>query len=339
MRASVRLVLQPPSCGLTSGDAEKRPLATPMAPDTAPAAPQGEVPADGPAPPPAAAAALDKEAAAPAEVSAPPAADASDPAAKRSRDGAGGGEKPDKKRQRKAAEEEVEAISKVALLPGDAQALRAGVSGVLVTCPTMHERRAVVHVTRALATALPADCELTPTSTGCGGCFLLLRPACKDVATVEACSQLLLTTADPVPGGRAARVCPVQTTCAVTAEALTAAAQRLTAARLQAEPLGEGKTFTFAVLYHTRGHLDASDKLERSQAVKAAASGVEAACAAAGVPTKVNLSEPGAALMVDVLPVALPGGKVAVTAALALLPAALLTFRPKLAVRPLCIEK
>ena len=44
-------------------------------------------------------------------------------------------------------------------------------------------------------------------------------------------------------------------------------------------------------------------------------------------------------MMVDVLPVALPGGKVAVTAALALLPAALLTFRPKLAVRPLCIEK
>ena len=306
-----------------------------MAPDTAPAAPsEGGEPAEAPAPP-AAAAHDEKAAAPPAEGSAPPTAAAADGAVKRGRDAAGGGDKQDKKR-RKAAEEEVEAISRVVMKPGDAQALRAGLSGTLVTCPTMHERRAVVHVTKALASVLPADCELTPTATGCGGCFLLLGHPGKEVATVDACSRLVLTTAEPT-GGRAARVFPVQATCSVTAEALLAAAQALTAARLQAHPLGEGTTFTFAVLYHTRGHLDASDKLERTLAVKAVASGVEAACAAAGVKHKVNLSEPGAALMVDVLPVTLPGGKSCVTAALALLPAALLTFRPKLAARPVCI--
>jgi tRNA(Ser,Leu) C12 N-acetylase TAN1 len=307
-----------------------------MAPDGEPAVPpRGEEPAEAPAPPPAAADEGVEAAAPPTEASPPTAAAAAaDGASKRGRD-ATGGEKQDKKR-RKAAEEEVEAISKVVMKPGDAQALRAGLSGALVTCPTMHERRAVVHVTKALATALAADSELTPTATGCGGCFLLLGAPDKEVAIIDACSKLVLTTADPT-GGRAARVFPVQATCGVTADALTAAAQRLTAARLAAHPVGEGETFTFAVLYHTRGHLDASDKLERTVAVKAVASGCEAACTAAGVKHKVNLSEPGAALMVDILPVTLAGGKSFVTAALALLPPALLTFRPKLAARPVCI--
>jgi len=291
----------------------------------------------------------DDEAAAPgaqeAEQAATTAPTSSGPAGgeKRARaDDTGGDKKQGGKRQRKDGamnEAEAEQIAKVVLRSGDSKTLKTGVAGFLLTCQALHERAAVARATKALAPALPQDTTLVATSTACGGCVLLL--ACGDDAgttAVDACKQLLLTTADLEAGGRTARACPVQTTCAVTEDALTAAAQRLTATRLQAEKPADGAAFTFAVLYHSRGHIDADDKLDRLAAVKAAAAGVEAACKAASVPYKVNLSQPDAALMVEVMPVVVgEGSKTCVIAALTLLPAAMLCMRPKLSIRQLCV--
>ena len=311
----------------------------------------GDKDKDAPAPDAGAAAAPAPEPAAVARASAPAPSPGADngAAAKRDRDDAAdahGGEpdsKADGKRQRtgdgrRVTEEEREAVSKVVLNPGDAAVLHsdAGLLGYLVTCQSKHERRAVVDVRKVL----PKGSECSPLAVASGGCVLLQAPELSAPEEVlEAFRQVLVTTPDAQPGSRGARVCCIQATCAVTADALKASAERLTAARLKSRTPGDKDTlFTFAVLYHSRG--SSEDKhLDRMSAVKEAAAGVEAACTAAGVSYKVSLTQPGVALMVDVVPVVGPGGKVLPTACLALLPDTMIALRPKVAPRPLWVEQ
>ena len=124
-----------------------------------------------------------------------------------------------------------------------------------------------------------------------------------------------------------------------TTDALREAAQKLTAAQLATEPLAEGAAFVFAVSHHARGCEKelVGELLGRGESIKAVAAGVEAACAAAGVASKVSLSAPAWALCMEVVPVACGanGKKVSPVALMTLLPQRLLVTKPRLGIRSL----
>jgi len=304
-------------------------------PDSAAAEPAAAAPASAAAEPGASAAAAEPASAAVNEPAAKPAASAGhvEPAAAGARRKAEGpADQAPAKRPRDAEE------PSLPLEPGDADELLAGAHGAafLLTCPHKRERAALRAASALLSPHLPVGTALTGVRLATAGSVLVRAapPLVAGVARAAVAAVLDTCTEAQVD---CVRILPVCTTAAVAPEALEAASLALAAAQLaEAAP---PTPFTFAVAHHARGceAVMVGELLAREPAIRAAAAGVERACAAAAVASKVSLSAPAVALCCEVLPVLCGehGKKVVPVALLTLLPQRMLVLKPRLGIRAL----
>jgi hypothetical protein len=246
---------------------------------------------------------------------------------------------PQSKRQKKAAASAAtKAASNEADLPLEDADLATlhGSTAFLVSSLERREAAAARRAAALLQPHLPPGASLRSVRLATGGAALLLcSPPLAPAAALSAARAVLDATP---PQSELVRLLPVQNVCALTAASLTAAAEALAAPALSESAAEADQAFSFAVSHHSRG-LDrvAGEKpLARVDAVRAAAAGVEAACAAAGRAAKVNLSAPAHGLLIEVLPVATAGGAAAV-ALVSMLPASMLVSKPRLTVRSLAL--
>jgi|APGre2960657444_1045066.scaffolds.fasta_scaffold06327_3 hypothetical protein len=250
---------------------------------------------------------------------------------------------PSKRAKKAASSSDAEKAAKaVQFTECDAAQLHAGLcAAVLVTSREKKEASAVVDATTLLLPHYPQGTRLLPLKLATRGVSLLhvLPPAdAQNVDLLAAVSAAMAAAAEPL---NCVRLCPLQTSCAATTDAVAAAAERLVSTHLaaRADPGSlPQEAFVFAVAFHGRG-LDpvlVGDQLPaRQEVIRAAASGVERACAATERAHRVSLEAPDFALVVEILPTLCAKGEVCCAAFLALLPSTMLSQKPKLAVRAL----
>ncbi|GBG90729.1 hypothetical protein CBR_g51236 [Chara braunii] len=189
------------------------------------------------------------------------------------------------------------------------------------------------------------DLRFSLVKMACMGVVMFCLPEGSSICPVAVVSQIL----EDARAGRprwCQRIHPVQTTCPLEGEAIGSEVHKLMSAFLERRRRDgdEQSTVKFAVGYKSRanagqggsllpgkgGQKAAAEVLGRAECIVVVASAVEQAVTCAGLKAVVDLTSPEVAVMVEVVPVA---GARSALCALSILPSAMITTKPKIAVR------